>query len=117
VENVVEELKVLKRYGYGSIIFFDDNFTIFPERVIELSEEMMKKDLRFSWWAFSRADELVGHEDMVESMARSGCKMLFIGFESANEETLDEYNKNLKPKKYKRLRKNWFLPLNSVMKQ
>ncbi|MCD6442464.1 MAG: B12-binding domain-containing radical SAM protein [Thermotogae bacterium] len=98
VENVVEELKILKnKYGYGSVIFFDDNFTLFPERVMKLSEEMIKRNLRFSWWAFSRADELLGHEDMVEAMAKSGCKMLFIGFESANEEVLDEYKKNLKP--------------------
>lgn len=97
VPNVIEEIKLLvKKYGYGSIIFFDDNFTLDPKRVITISEEVMKNDLKFSWWAFSRADELLNHEDMVEAMAKSGCKMVFIGFESANEAALNEFNKKLK---------------------
>ncbi len=96
ISNVVEEIKLLvKNYGYGSIMFFDDNFTLSSRRVITLSEEIIKNDLKIAWWAFSRADELLGHEDMVEAMADSGCKMLFIGFESANEAALKEFNKKL----------------------
>ena len=96
VPNVLEEVKLLvKKYGYGSLIFFDDNFTLDPKRVIEISEGILKNDLKISWWAFSRADELVRHEDMVEAMAKSGCKMLFIGFESSSDEVLEEFNKKL----------------------
>lgn len=95
VENVIEELKQVKDLGYGSVIFFDDNFTIEKHRTIELCEQMMKNRLDFSWWAFSRADELLGKEDLLEAMARSGCKMLFIGFESAEDEVLNEYEKKL----------------------
>jgi len=51
--------------------------------------------LKISWWAFSRADELLEHEDMVEAMTKAGCKMLFIGFESASDTVLEEYNKKL----------------------
>ncbi|MCD6449508.1 MAG: B12-binding domain-containing radical SAM protein, partial [Thermotogaceae bacterium] len=81
VESVLEEVELLyKKYNYRSLIFFDDNFTLSPERVIEISEGIVKKDMKISWWAFSRADEILGHEDMVEAMAKSGCKMLFIGF-------------------------------------
>lgn len=96
IPNVIEEVKLLvKNYGYGSIMFLDDNFTLNTKRVIALSEEIIKNDMRIAWWAFSRADELLGHEDMVEAMADSGCKMLFIGFESANEAALKEFNKKL----------------------
>ncbi|ABV34276.1 B12-binding domain-containing radical SAM protein [Pseudothermotoga lettingae] len=95
VENVVEELKILKKMNYGSVIFFDDNFTIDKTRTIKLCEQMLKENLNFSWWAFSRADELLGKEDLVEAMSKAGCKMLFIGFESAEDEILQEYNKKL----------------------
>ena len=95
VENVVEEMKILvKKYGYGFLVFFDDNFTVDPKRVIELSERILQEDLHVNCFAFSRMDEIVGHEDMVEAMAKAGCKMLFIGFESANEEAMKEFNKN-----------------------
>ncbi|MCD6463454.1 MAG: B12-binding domain-containing radical SAM protein [Thermotogae bacterium] len=97
VPNVMAEVKLLvKKYGYGSLIFFDDNFTLDPKRVIEISEEILKNDLKISWWAFSRADELLEHEDMVEAMTKAGCKMLFIGFESASDTVLEEYNKKLR---------------------
>ncbi len=97
VKSSIEELKILvRKYGYKSIIFFDDNFTLDPKRATEISEQILKNDLKISWWAFSRADELLGHEDMVEAMAKSGCKMLFIGFESANDEALKEFKKKLK---------------------
>ncbi len=95
VEGVVEELKQVKKLGYGSVIFFDDNFTIDKSRTIELCQQMMKNRLGLSWWAFSRADELIGKEDLLEAMAKSGCKMLFIGFESAEDEVLKEYKKKL----------------------
>ncbi|QTA37884.1 B12-binding domain-containing radical SAM protein [Thermosipho ferrireducens] len=96
VESTVEELKILvEKFGYKSVVFFDDNFTLNPGRVIRLSDEIIKNDLKIKWWAFSRADELLRNEDMVEAMAKSGCKMLFIGFESANEEVLEEFNKKL----------------------
>ncbi len=97
VANVLDEIEILyKKYGYRSLIFFDDNFTLDPKRVIEISEEMLKRDVKISWWAFSRADEVLGHEDMLEAMSKSGCRMLFIGFESASDEVLKEYNKKLK---------------------
>lgn len=93
VESVIEELKQIKELGYDSVIFFDDNFTIDKTRTIELCEKILKNNLTFSWWAFSRADELLGKEDLLEAMSKSGCRMLFIGFESAEDQVLDEYGK------------------------
>jgi len=96
VENVIEEIKLLvNKYEYKSLIFFDDNFTMDAKRAIRISEKILENDLKISWWAFSRADEIVGHEDMIEAMAKSGCKMLFVGFESADDNILKEYNKKL----------------------
>jgi len=87
-------MKILvKKYGYEFLVFFDDNFTVDPKRVINLSERIMQEDLHVNCFAFSRMDEIVGHEDMVEAMSKAGCKMLFIGFESANEEAMKEFNK------------------------
>jgi anaerobic magnesium-protoporphyrin IX monomethyl ester cyclase len=95
-ESVLEEIKLLvKKYGYKSIIFFDDNFTLDPKRAIDISEKILKNDLKISWWAFSRADEVVYNEEMLEALSRAGCKMLFIGFENINDEILEEFNKKL----------------------
>ena len=94
IASVIEEMEILVNdYLFDYLVFFDDNFTVNPKRVIELSEEILRRQVKVEWMAFSRADEIVGHEDMVEAMAAAGCRMLFIGFESAHDEVLKELNK------------------------
>ncbi len=95
VENVLKELELVKKMGYGSVIFFDDNFTLNAKRTIQLCEGMLKRNLNFRWWAFARADELLNREELLEAISKSGCKMLFIGFESAEDKILKEYKKGL----------------------
>ncbi len=97
VENVIEEIELLwRKYGFGSLIFFDDNFTLLPKRAIAISESILRKGIKLSWWAFGRADEIVRNEDMVEAMSEAGCRMMFVGFESGSDEVLREYGKKLK---------------------
>lgn len=96
VKNIIEELEILyKKYGYRAIAFFDDNFTLNPNRVIELCEEILRLGWKFKWWAFSRLDGILNNPKMVELMAKAGNYMVFIGFESANQEVLESYKKNL----------------------
>jgi anaerobic magnesium-protoporphyrin IX monomethyl ester cyclase len=95
-ENILEELEVLhKGYGFKAIAFWDDNFTLDPKRVIEICEGILKRNWHFKWWAFSRTESILKYPKMVELMAKAGNYMLFIGFESANQEVLDSYGKKL----------------------
>ncbi len=95
-KNIVDEMEyVINKFDYHAFAFVDDNFTLNSKRVIEISKEIVKRKLDIYWWAFSRVDELLGHEDMVEWMAKSGCKMVFLGIESVSKKVLDEYNKGI----------------------
>ncbi len=95
-KNIVDEVEeVMKKYGYNAFAFIDDNFTLNPGRVIEISKEILKRKLDVFWWAFSRVDELLRNEEMVKWMARSGCKMIFLGIESVSKKILDAYNKRI----------------------
>ncbi len=95
-KNIVDEIEyVYKTFEYNAFAFVDDNFTLNPKRVIEIAKEIVRRKLDIYWWAFSRVDELLGHEDMVEWMAKSGCRMVFLGIESVSEEVLKEYNKGI----------------------
>jgi anaerobic magnesium-protoporphyrin IX monomethyl ester cyclase len=92
--KVVDEIaQIVTRYGFNGIAFLDDNFTLDPGRVINICEEILRRDLDISWWCFSRADTLLKNEEMVARMAAAGCKYIFIGFESRHQKTLDSYNK------------------------
>ena len=92
--SVIEEVEILhKKYGFGAVDFMDDNFTLNSERVIEISEETLKRRLDIRWWCLSRADTIAKNEDMVRVAARSGLNMVFLGMESADEDVLKSYGK------------------------
>jgi len=94
--NIVDEVELLVRaHGFGAIAFMDDLFTMDARRVEEVCEELIRRELDVWWWCFTRADTLVRNPTMVELMARSGCKQVFIGVESATEAVMADYNKRL----------------------
>ena len=96
VESIIEEIQFVKdTYGYRAFAFVDDNFTLNPQRVIDLCEEIGKRSLDIHWWCFSRVDTIVKNPEMVSLMYEAGCRSTYIGIESKNQETLDSYNKKI----------------------
>ncbi|HBS85600.1 MAG: B12-binding domain-containing radical SAM protein [Bacteroidetes bacterium GWF2_38_335] len=83
LENVLEEIKSLKT---KQILFIDDNFI----GNIEWTKKFISaiKGRGFLWHAAVSAD-IYQHKDLIEDFASSGCKSLFIGFESINPKSLD----------------------------
>ncbi|GAB4483002.1 MAG: radical SAM protein [Thermodesulfovibrionales bacterium] len=93
-ERIVDEIEeIVKDYGFNGIAFLDDNFTLDPNRVIAICDEIMRRNIDIYWWCFSRSDTLLRNEEMVRKMAEAGAKYIFIGFESRSQSTLDSYNK------------------------
>jgi anaerobic magnesium-protoporphyrin IX monomethyl ester cyclase len=96
VQSIVEEIQFVKNtYGYRAFAFVDDNFTLNPQRVIDLCEEIYQRGWDIHWWCFSRADTIVKNTEMVSLMYEAGCRSTYIGIESSNQETLDSYNKKI----------------------
>jgi len=94
IESVVGELAELyDRYGFRAVAFVDDNFAARPDRVVAIGEEILRRGWDLWWWCFARADTLARHPEMVETMARSGCKTVYVGVESASEQSLRDYGK------------------------
>ncbi len=90
-ESVLEELS---RYPDRHIFFCDDNFLANTVHSKELMREMIEREevkIR-SWGAQVRA-EAAFDKELLDLMQRSGCTIVYIGFESINPETLEDYNK------------------------
>lgn len=101
--SILNELGGLKeRYNYQSVNFIDDNFTLNPRRTVEICEGMIDRKLGLSWLALSRPETIVKHEAMVEKMAEAGAYMVFLGMESASEETLRGYRKVIGTEQFQR---------------
>ncbi|MBW2038573.1 MAG: radical SAM protein [Deltaproteobacteria bacterium] len=95
-DSVVEELEELHhKYDLGAVAFVDDNFTLSPQRVVAISEGIIRKGLDIWWWNFSRAENIVNNEEMLKVMKRAGAKTIYIGVESASSQTLAELGKKM----------------------
>lgn len=92
-ENIYSDIKSLKdKYGIDSIEFFDNNFFVSEKRVAEFSSLIQNEGIK--WWGESRIDTMDKYrDDTLKLMRKSGCKMIFFGAESGNNEMLSKMNK------------------------
>jgi len=77
-------------------LFVDENFGNDIEQTSKLCEALMP--LKIKWFAQMSVNALQ-NADFVKLLAKSGCKCLFIGFETTNVETLKQMNKMANMKK------------------
>src|SRR5437660_2687109 len=104
-ESIVEELLRLKRRarkarGQVMVFFIDDNFAINIKRTKALLRDMIAANAQLPWLAQISAN-LLRDEELVDLMAESGCKWVFIGMESIDPINLADVNKNFnKPVEY-----------------
>ncbi len=90
-ESILEELT---RYPGRHIFFCDDNFTADPKHSKELMREIINRDeIKIKGWGAQVRADAAFDDELIELMRRSGCKVVYIGFESINPETLEAYNK------------------------
>ena len=105
-ESVIEELLRLKERakrekGQIAVFFIDDNLAINKKRVKSLLRDIIAADAQLPWVAQISAN-LLGDEELVDLIAESGGKWVFIGMESIDPENMASVNKNFsKPADYK----------------
>ena len=104
-ESVVNELLMLKRRmrrerGKVSVFFIDDNFAINVKRTKSLLRDIIAAKAQLPWTAQISAN-LLRDEELVDLIAASGGKWIFIGMESLDTANLADVNKNFsKPDEY-----------------
>jgi radical SAM superfamily enzyme YgiQ (UPF0313 family) len=87
VENVVDEIKSLHA---GQVMFIDDNLI----GNIAWTRQLLKaiKPMRLTWHA-AVSTNIGSHLTLLDEMSESGCRSLFIGFESINEDSINSVHK------------------------
>ncbi len=90
-ENIIGELR---RYDHSrnSVFFYDDNFAANRERAKDLLQAMIRERFKFQWTTQVRAD-FARDTELVGLMKEAGCHTVYIGFESANPQSLDGMKK------------------------
>ena len=87
VAEVVDELKTLGTY----LLFMDDNLVSDVEYAKELFRRMIPLRKR---WISQASVQIAADDELLSLAARSGCRGLFIGFESLSDENLRRWRKN-----------------------
>ena len=104
-ESVVEELLRLKarakrEKGQIAVFFIDDNLAINKKRVKSLLRDIIAAGAQLPWVAQISAN-LLGDEELVDLIAESGGKWVFIGMESIDPANMADVNKTFsKPANY-----------------
>src|SRR5271155_5137109 len=104
-ESVVNELLLLKaraksELGQIAVFFIDDNFAINVKRTKSLLRDIIAANAQVHWVAQISAN-LLRDEELVDLIAASGGKWIFIGMESIDPANLADVNKGFnKPSEY-----------------
>ncbi len=96
-ECVVEELRWLKvTYRPDHIWFADDIMGLTPQWWAGFADAVEAQDARVPFKCLSRADLLIRSEEDVESLARAGCDIVWMGAESGSQRILNAMDKGTK---------------------
>lgn len=92
IESVVDEMEhLVTEYNVKYIQFYDDTFTIKYQRVVDICNLIIKRNLKVKWFAHARVNTV--DEELFRLMKRAGCAHVSFGIESGNQEILKSIRK------------------------
>lgn len=89
-EQVISELRPVQ---HKSVCFGDDNFCANPKRAKALMREMIKKDAVPLRWSGQICVSAASDNELLELMEETRCRIVYVGIESVDPETLKTYGK------------------------
>ncbi len=92
-KKIFEDVLLMKeKHQIDAIEFHDNNFFTSRKRVVEFSKLMLEQNI--IWWGEGRIDTIDQYtDDELKLMRKAGCKMVFLGAESGNDELLKQMDK------------------------
>lgn len=104
IECIIEDLKSVRKLT-KYVAFKDPNFFNKRTHLVDLCNRIIEEDLDVTWGA--QMPIYVGKDkEIIDLMRKAGCRVIYIGFETLNQENLDYVNKPFKVKDYIPMVKN-----------
>jgi len=88
IDDVIRDIKAVKS---RHVMFIDDNFTGNPVWTREFLRAIMPLGLK---WNAAVSIEVARDTELLDLMKESGCRSLFIGFESVNRDSIADVHKS-----------------------
>jgi anaerobic magnesium-protoporphyrin IX monomethyl ester cyclase len=94
-DSVIDEVKeVTGKFKVKEIYFVDPVFTYNQQRIINICNKILAHNIDIHWSCRTRVD-LVS-KDLLKIMSKAGCYSISYGVESGSQESLDQFNKNIR---------------------
>jgi anaerobic magnesium-protoporphyrin IX monomethyl ester cyclase len=95
LDRVMSDLEFLvSYYNPTQIDFFDDNFFVSRERILQFIQEYKKRGFKFKWTAFGRCSFFSkADEELMRGLKEIGLRIIFFGVESGSKRILKMINK------------------------
>lgn len=91
IANVMEEIETCLREGYREIKFIDDSLAADRDRALQLTAEIRRRKLHFTWFASVCANQ--ADAALFRAMKDAGCWAVLIGGESGVQKNLNTIRK------------------------
>lgn len=90
---IYKDIKYLiDEHGADAVEFHDNNFFVSEKRTVEFSRLIEKENI--NWWGEGRIDTIDKYSDeSLATMRKAGCRMIFCGAETSNDELLKTMDK------------------------
>ncbi len=85
-QYVLDEIQFLiNTYGIKHFHFVDDCFTANSQRVSDICDLIISKNIKITWFIFGRVNNLQKNE-LIKKMKNAGCVYALLGIETGNQE-------------------------------
>lgn len=91
VENVLDEIEEIYNSGYKFLAFVDEEFLFKQQRVKCIMRGIIKRNMKMRMLVQGRVTS--ADEEMFSLMREAGVRVVVLGLESGNQDTLDFYHK------------------------
>lgn len=97
VDRVLDEIEQLVNvYGINEIDFNDDTFNWNAQRVFDICDGIIQRDLKLRWSCFCRAAQMT--PEIALAIKRAGCDAVQFGVESGSAKILEHIGKRTTPR-------------------
>jgi radical SAM superfamily enzyme YgiQ (UPF0313 family) len=90
VDEVIRDIKEIKRLGFKRFYLIDDNIVSNPKYLRELCEKIKPMKMK---WASQCAIHLAKNAELLKIVRDSGCDLMSFGVESISQEAIDSFDK------------------------
>jgi radical SAM superfamily enzyme YgiQ (UPF0313 family) len=108
VQNIIDEILFHYKNNITNFGFIDDTITALPFRIVELCNEISKRNINITWNAESRIDFAADNKKLLKEMHNCGCNILQFGIEAGSDEKLLSIKKGITVDQIKKALDNTF---------